>query len=72
MPMIELTRQEAETLTDILESYVSDLGMEIADTERKDMRDEMKERKAFIVRLLERLAPEAAAGGELHLGDRLQ
>lgn len=72
MPTIELTRQEAETLTDILESYVSDLGMEIADTERKDMRDEMKKRKAFAIRLLEQLAPETAARGEFPLGGTLQ
>lgn len=72
MPTIELTRQEAEMLTDILESYVSDLGMEIADTERKDLRDELKGRKAFVLRLLERLTPETAAGSEIPLGDRLQ
>ncbi len=56
MPRIELTTEEAQTLSEILESYLSDLRMEIAATENRDWRGIMKEREMFIKDVLGRLA----------------
>ena len=44
MKRIELTETEAERLAVILQSYLSELRMEIADTERIVMRTSMKGR----------------------------
>lgn len=55
MKTIELTEQEAESLASILEFYLSELRMEIADTERIAMRAPMKGEELFIKNLLIRL-----------------
>ncbi|MCM2358660.1 MAG: hypothetical protein NDI77_10970 [Geobacteraceae bacterium] len=55
MKTIELTEQEAESLASILEFYLSELRMEIADTERIAMRAPMKGEELFIKDLLIRL-----------------
>jgi hypothetical protein len=55
MARIELTENEAETLKEILHSYLSDLRAEIADTDRMKMRETLKEKEAFLNRLLEDL-----------------
>ncbi len=60
MPRIELTTEEAQTLSEILESYLSDLRMEIAATENRDWRGIMKEREIFIKEVLSRLAAPGA------------
>jgi len=52
---IQLSEAEARDLAAILESYLSDLRMEIADTDSHDFRETLKERKAFLEDLLERL-----------------
>ncbi len=59
MTRIELTTEEAQTLSEILESYLSDLRMEIAATENRDWRVIMKERESFLKDMLSRLAPTA-------------
>jgi hypothetical protein len=55
MVQIELTSKEAERLGEVLESYLSDLRMEIADTDDKSFRDGLKDKEAFLGRMLERL-----------------
>jgi hypothetical protein len=55
MKRIELNDQEAETLARMLEFYLSELRMEIADTERIAMRMSMKGDELFIKELLNRL-----------------
>lgn len=55
MKTIQLTEQETKTLTSILEFYLSELRMEIADTERIRMRAPMKGEELFIKDLLGRL-----------------
>lgn len=52
---VHLTQEEYETLVHILEDYLSDLRMEIADTDRKDFRDMLKHRKAIMMTVLESL-----------------
>lgn len=56
MVRIELTDQEAVILSQILESYVSDLRAEIVATEKKEWRAEMKDREGFCRNLINRLA----------------
>ncbi len=55
MVRIELSAQEAEELSRILEDYVSDLRMEIVDTEAHDFREGLKKRKEFLSRLVDQL-----------------
>ena len=52
---ITLTDVEAEMLRDVLTSYVSDLRMEIADTDSMDFRAHLKQRQAFLDKLLKEL-----------------
>jgi hypothetical protein len=59
MIRIELTESEAATLQDVLDSYLSDLRMEIADTDRMDFREELKKRKTVLEDVLGRLAAGA-------------
>ncbi|MGA1867967.1 MAG: hypothetical protein ACMUJM_05395 [bacterium] len=52
MVEISLTRQEAGELQEILESDLSDLRMEIADTDKMDFRENLKRREEFLKRLI--------------------
>jgi hypothetical protein len=45
MTQLDLSPEEQTILVRVLNEYVSDLGMEIADTDNKDFRDELKKRK---------------------------
>ena len=58
MPQLTLTDEEAGTLRRVLEEYVSDLRMEIADTDSMDFRDQLKRDEAFLKRLIEQLGTE--------------
>jgi hypothetical protein len=49
---LDLTSDEREIMTTVLESYLSDLRMEIANTDRKAFRDMLKERKQVIRKVL--------------------
>jgi acetolactate synthase small subunit len=60
MVRVELTTEEAKELHEILDNYLSDLRMEIVDTESHDFRAMLKKRKDFIERLLQQLKREAA------------
>lgn len=55
MTHIDLSENDAMALVKILEFYLSDLRMEIADTERIAWRARMKNEEEFIKRLLNRL-----------------
>jgi hypothetical protein len=48
MVHIELKPTEAEVLKTVLESYLSDLRMEIADTDSMDFREMLKARKMVL------------------------
>ncbi|MDX1661266.1 MAG: hypothetical protein R3326_05700 [Gemmatimonadota bacterium] len=54
---VDLTGEEREILRTVLESYLSDLRMEIANTDSKDFREMLKQRKQVVRKVLE------AAGG---------
>ncbi len=53
---LDLTREEREILVDVLDTFLSDLRMEIANTDRQDFRDILKKRKAVLLKVLERMA----------------
>ncbi|MFP4438420.1 MAG: hypothetical protein ACLFVO_14350 [Chloroflexaceae bacterium] len=58
MIQIELAPEEAAMLQTILDDYLSDLRMEIAGTDRKDFREELKQRRDVIVKVMTLLQPE--------------
>lgn len=59
MAAFDLNDQEREALTGVLEDYVSDLRMEIADTDSQDFRDDLKETEALLKGILGRLKSQA-------------
>ena len=56
MAQFDLTGEEAAVLRQALESYLSDLRMEIADTDQMDYRQELKRQEEILTRLEERLS----------------
>lgn len=56
MIQLELGPDEARIMREILESYLSDLRLEIADTEKKAFRDELHKKENFIKSVVERLS----------------
>ena len=52
---LQVTREESEALALALTSYLSDLRMEIAATDRKEFRDPLKERELQLVSILAKL-----------------
>ena len=55
MAQLSLTDEEAGTLEKVLATYLSDLRMEIADTDAWDFRESLKHEESVIIQLLERL-----------------
>lgn len=53
---LKLTNEEAEELKDVLTSYVSDLRMEIADTDSYEFRETLKKKKNFLNDLISKLS----------------
>ena len=51
MPTLELDNNDAAVLKESLESVVSDLGYEIANTDSKDFRDNLKQKRELLKRL---------------------
>ena len=52
MVRLELQPTEAEVLRMVLESYLSDLRMEIADTDSQDYRQKLEDRKMVLRRIV--------------------
>lgn len=57
MAQLTLNQDEAEMLKDVLVSYLSDLRMEIADTDMQDFREGLKAKEVFLKDLINRLTP---------------
>lgn len=55
MAQLNLTSREVATLRHALETYLSDLRMEIADTDAQDYREGLKAEESTIERVLEQL-----------------
>jgi hypothetical protein len=52
MATLELTADESGMLRAILESYLSDLRMEIADTDSMDYREMLKAKEVFLKKVI--------------------
>jgi hypothetical protein len=61
MAQITLTHEEAIMLRDVLTSYVSDLRMEVADTDSQSFRENLKRKEAVLKDLLQQLDAALAA-----------
>ncbi len=55
MDRLHLNPQEEGELLTILERYLPDLKSEIANTDRKEFRRDLKDREVFMVELINRL-----------------
>jgi len=55
MVRLELDRQQAEMLREMLESYLGDLRMEISQTDQMDFREDLKKKEALLKDVIERL-----------------
>jgi hypothetical protein len=56
-----MTQAEAAALKEILSSYLSDLRMEIADTDSMQFREGLKRQEALLQKLLEQLDAAVAS-----------
>jgi hypothetical protein len=56
MTQLNLTDSEASILRKVLESYLSDLRMEIADTEEAEFRERLKQQEMVIHKIIGALA----------------
>jgi len=55
MVQLNLSSQEQETLIEVLNDCISDLRMEIADTDKQDFREEIKARKEVLKKVVDAL-----------------
>ena len=55
MPALELTYEEIQLLENVLEENLSDLRMEIVDTDRVEFKNALKYRRSLFVSILEKL-----------------
>ncbi|BCX88470.1 hypothetical protein MIN45_P0839 [Methylomarinovum tepidoasis] len=55
MIQLDLSDKETKHLIETLESYLSDLRYEIADTDSADFRERLKEKKAALEKVLAQL-----------------
>lgn len=55
MRSLELSKEEKDTLIDVLGNDISDLRMQIADTDSSFFREELKARKMILIGVLDRL-----------------
>ena len=60
MVRIELSTEEVQMLHEVLSIYLSDLRMEIADTDSMDYRETLKKQETFLKGLLQSLEKEQA------------
>lgn len=55
MIRVDLTEEERDILYNMLSNYVSDLRMEIADTDRKDYREIIRQQKNILQKVMDAL-----------------
>ncbi len=58
MPHLDLTQAEAATLAKVLDYYISELRMEVTNTDQKDMRDELKGEEETLKKIVRVLKQE--------------
>lgn len=54
---LDLNDEEATILSDTLQSYLSNLSYEIADTDLQEFRDKLKEKRTVLEKIHKSLAP---------------
>ncbi len=57
MTRLDLDSEETAVLRQVMERYLSDLRMEITDTDRKDYREMLKAQRRSLEGILDRLGP---------------
>jgi len=62
MIQLDLTSEELGILKAALQSYISDLRMEIADTDSMDFRNRLKAKEQVLIKVMERIEPGTASG----------
>jgi hypothetical protein len=73
MVQVEFTEQKAELLREVLVNYLSDLRVEVAYTQRKELRDFLRKRGESLEELLQFIEKKLAEGGREMIGiDRLR
>jgi hypothetical protein len=55
MVSLEFDPKESSMMNEILQSYLSDLRLEIADTEKMSFREDLKKKEVFIKDVMERI-----------------
>lgn len=55
MIQLDLTPEELKALLEVLDMCISDLRMEMCDTDRKNFREEIRERKEVLQKVVEAL-----------------
>jgi hypothetical protein len=58
MVQLTLTDQDATTLKKALQTYLSDLRMEVVDTDAQDFREGLKQEEAVITRFIDQLGSD--------------
>jgi LPS O-antigen subunit length determinant protein (WzzB/FepE family) len=61
VPTLNLSSEQAQTLAQVLEDYVSDLRMEVANTDSQEFRDDLKKKELFLKDLLSQLGRTATS-----------
>lgn len=56
MIKLNLAPQEAQVFAEILKTLIADLRMEIADTDRMEYREKLKDRKRLVIKVLESIS----------------
>ena len=60
MVQLKITEEERELLIEILENDISDLRMEIADTDRREYREMLKNREVMMKKIQQKLEQSLA------------
>ena len=60
MIQLKITEEERELLIEILENDISDLRMEIADTDRREYREMLKNREVLMKKIQQKLEQSLA------------
>jgi hypothetical protein len=55
MVRLEFDPRESSMMNEILQSYLSELRLEIADTEKMSFREDLKKKEVFIKNVMERI-----------------
>jgi hypothetical protein len=61
VPTLTLSPEEAATLAQVLAEYVSDLRMEVANTDSQEFRDDLKKKELLLKGLLSQLGRTATS-----------